>query len=106
MVHAGLVPGIPIEKQDPYQLLNIRSVRDDGTGSEEMADGRLWGSIWQGPETVVFGHNARRGLQQYPYAIGIDTGCVYGGQLTACLLPDREIVSVRAKQSYAPKRKP
>ena len=32
---------------------------------------------------VIYGHDARRGPQDHrPYTLGLDTGCVYGGQLT------------------------
>ena len=46
------------------------------------------------------GHDADRGRQQYEHAIGLDTGCVYGGKMTACILPDRRLVSVNAKREY------
>jgi hypothetical protein len=100
VVHAGLVPGVPLEAQTPETLLNLRTIRPDGTGSRAANDGVLWGSVWRGPETVVFGHHARAGLQQHPFAIGLDTGCVYGGRLTAYLLPERRFVSVPARRAY------
>jgi hypothetical protein len=102
VVHAGLVPGIPLERQDPEMLMNLRTIRPDGTGSRRRNDGVLWGSVWPGPELVLFGHYAAQGLQQHPHAIGLDTGCVYGGRLTACLLPEQRFVSVAAKRAYAP----
>lgn len=102
VVHAGLVPQIPIEQQQPVMLMNLRSIRPDGSGSKKPNDGELWGKLWLGPELVLFGHHAGAGLQVYPHAIGLDTGCVYGGKLSACILPERHIVSVPARRQYAP----
>lgn len=101
IVHAGLVPGVKLEDQDPRMLLNIRTLRRDGSGSTEGDDGVLWGTRWRGPELVVFGHHARAGLQQHPFALGLDTGCVYGRELTACIFPGRTLVSVPARKAYA-----
>lgn len=101
VVHAGLLPGVPLQKQDPELLMNMRAIRSDGTASKVPGDGVLWGSLWQGPELVLFGHHAGQGLQQHPFAIGLDTGCVYGGRLTACVLPERRLVSVAAARQYA-----
>jgi len=102
VVHAGLEPGKPLAAQDPELLLNIRTIRPDGSGSRGRDDGVLWGSSWPGPELVLFGHHASAGLQRHPFAIGLDTGCVYGNQLTACVLPERRIVSVPARHVYQP----
>lgn len=102
VVHAGIVPGIPLERQDPNMLLNLRTIRPDGRGSRGEDDGVLWGTLYEGPELIVFGHHARAGLQRHPFAIGLDTGCVYGGRLTACVLPEARLVSVPARRAYVP----
>lgn len=104
-VHAGLVPGIPLAAQRPSDLMNLRSIREDGTPTKKL-DGRPWGSVWQGPERVVYGHDAVRGLQLYPFATGLDTGCVYGRKLTGLILPERRLVSVDAHRAYTPMEKP
>lgn len=102
VVHAGLVPGTPLAAQDRDMLINIRTIRPDGTGSQRPDDGVLWGSLWRGPELVLFGHHATAGLQRHAFALGLDTGCVYGRELTACILPERRIVSVPARRVYVP----
>lgn len=101
VVHGGLVPGVPIAQQKPDDMLNMRSIRPDGSASKRIEEGVPWGSTWPGPPHVYFGHDAVRGLQQHPFATGLDSGCVYGGRLTACVLPARELVSVKAKRTYA-----
>ncbi len=104
VVHAGLVPGIPLDEQDPKHMSTMRSLRDDGSPSKRIEDGIPWASAWPGPELVIFGHDAVRGLQQYPHALGLDTGCVYGGALTACALPSRRLISVPAQRDWCPVR--
>ncbi len=102
VVHAGLVPGVALAAQAPDLLMNMRTLRPDGTGSRRAEDGVLWGTAWPGPTLVVFGHHATAGLQRHPYAVGLDTGCVYGGNLTAYVLPDDRFISVAAREAYAP----
>lgn len=100
VVHAGLVPGLPLELQEPDTLMNIRSIRADGSASSRKDEGRPWASVWQGPEQVIFGHDAVSGLQRRSFATGLDTGCVYGRELTALVLPENTLVSVPAKRAY------
>ncbi|OIW31246.1 Metallo-dependent phosphatase [Coniochaeta ligniaria NRRL 30616] len=158
IVHAGLVPGVPLEKQDLRAAMNMRSlvypaegVRRDRvreqleedlkakiektsrgrkvTGKLEVKgeqvdeelerlekemgwdremdrrvwfpvdgrDGEPWSEVWSrymsGKEeeadrtVVVYGHDAKAGLRvEGRYAFGLDSGCVYGKQLTALVL--------------------
>lgn len=100
VVHAGVVPGVPVEQQRPEDLMTMRTLRSDGSASSKLEDGARWATLWEGPERVIFGHDAISGLQIERFATGLDTGCVYGGSLTAVLLPERRIVSVDAKRAY------
>jgi bis(5'-nucleosyl)-tetraphosphatase (symmetrical) len=54
--------------------------------------------------TVVFGHWSTLGLVQRPNLIGLDTGCVWGGALSAVRLADRRVFQVRCPQARAPGR--
>jgi len=100
VVHAGVVPGKPLEKQHPEDLMTMRTLCPEGTGSPRLEDGTLWAKSYRGPEHVVFGHDAISGLQREPFATGLDTGCVYGRTLTALVLPGNELVSVQARRAY------
>lgn len=100
IVHGGFVPGVPLEKHDPKLLLNLRTLTPQGTGSTKATGGQLWATNYEGPPFVLFGHHALAGLQKHPWAVGLDTGCVYGKQLTACVLPERSLVSVPARKAY------
>jgi len=101
VIHGGMVAGVPVEKQERAHLLAMRSVTGDGRPSKRI-EGVPWASLWTGPERVVFGHDAIRGLQQHALATGLDTGCVYGRALTALWLPQNRLVSVDARRAYAP----
>jgi Calcineurin-like phosphoesterase len=108
IIHAGVLPGLPIEKQDPQTLLHIRSVSVKTVktrtvrGSTKKQTGAFvrWGALYEGPPHIVFGHNALGGLQLHPWATGLDTGCVYGGRLTAMVLAEGQKIprSMPARQ--------
>jgi hypothetical protein len=110
VVHAGVVPGVALAAHDAWALTNIRSVDAAGRASEKPG-AESWAASYSGAPHIVFGHDARRGLQLHPWATGLDTGCVYGGSLTALVLPAGEtipfpkdrrelLVSVRARAQY------
>lgn len=59
-----------------------------------------WADEYRGKAKVVYGHTPVPEAQWLNRTIDIDTGCVFGGKLTALRYPEEEIVSVKAKQIY------
>ncbi|MBX3224189.1 MAG: serine/threonine protein phosphatase [Labilithrix sp.] len=90
VVHAGIDPALPFERQSPDTLLRIRTVTAPGSARGQGAV--LWGTRYTGPPHILFGHNAAPGLQLHEWATGLDTGCVYGGRLTAMVLAEGQRV--------------
>jgi len=91
-VHAGIDPRIhSIRRQSAHDLLTIR-----------IPEGMdvPWYEAYTGESLIVFGHWARRDPVVRTNAIGIDTGCIYGGSLTALILPERRLISVPAAQEH------
>jgi len=60
-----------------------------------------WVKRYRGEAAVVHGHTPVREPQWRNNTIDIDTGCVFGGRLTALRWPERELVSVPAARVYA-----
>lgn len=59
-----------------------------------------WDHFWNGPRTVVFGHWAQRGLVRGRWARGLDTGCVWGGALTAWVAEEDRVLEEPAAAPY------
>ena len=97
VIHAGLRPNISLEKQKVEDLTEIRQLN---------AQGLPWYDAYSDPKLIVFGHWVRREPLIRPNAIGLDTGCVYGGRLSALILPEQKIISVPAKKAYTIRSKP
>lgn len=86
-VHAGVEPGVPLQRQEASKLLNIR--------------GRFLKKPHGLPFTVVHGHTPTDGRPRLgPGRVGVDTGAYYTGILTAVVIePDqggRRFISVTA----------
>lgn len=98
VVHAGLRPNVELYSQTTGDLTRLRTLG----GDRESDEGTPWYHVYYGEKTVLFGHwpapEPRRGKK----AIGLDTGCVYGYNLTAYIIETDEFVSVPALHAYDP----
>ena len=65
-----------------------------------------WARDYRGTATVVYGHTPAPTAEWINNTICVDTGCVFGGALTALRWPTRELVSVPAAREYYPPARP
>ena len=65
-----------------------------------------WADDYRGSAAVVYGHTPVAEPEWVNDTINIDTGCVFGGALTALRWPERELVSVKAARTYYEPAKP
>jgi serine/threonine protein phosphatase 1 len=110
-VHAGFLPQIPWQSQSLETVTQIQVVDQQGRAKKrsQAPNAAPWADDWakrwhaDDPDRpfVVYGHTPRPQILQRNGSIGIDTGCVYGGYLTAFILEDAKIVQVRAQKAYA-----
>jgi len=59
-----------------------------------------WAAEYRGKAMVVYGHTPVAEPEWLNRTINIDTGCVFGGKLTALRYPERELMSVSALRTY------
>lgn len=105
VAHAGLkeeMIGKPLSRNIAHFVLS-----GETTGTFHN-DGRPirrdWAKTYRGQPWVVYGHTPT----EEPYVVNrtanIDTGCVFGGSLTAFRFPELTVVSVASQQPYSPER--
>jgi protein phosphatase len=100
VAHAGL--------KEEYQGRASKTVRDfalygDVTGETDEEGFPIrgnWAADYRGAATVVYGHSVVTSPEWLNNTINIDTGCAFGGALTALRYPERQLVSVPARAVY------
>jgi diadenosine tetraphosphatase ApaH/serine/threonine PP2A family protein phosphatase len=126
LVHAGLFPGKTIEEQVKDKELRDKIIRlrwvdqdgdfvplEDDTAPTGPPGSRPWMDVYDGPYNVVYGHavhsletpkvnNRSQGVKTY----GIDTGCCFGGRLSALVVEGKKVYfeQTKAKKAYATMR--
>lgn len=59
-----------------------------------------WAELYRGTQAIVYGHTPTHAPNWVNNTICIDTGCVFGGSLTAVRFPERQLVSVAATRLH------
>jgi hypothetical protein len=98
VVHAGVRPGVPLRRQLASDLTEIRTLGANPSSRK----GVPWYAVYRGRRIVLFGHWPAKEPRLAPRAIGLDTGCVYGGRMTGYIIELNQLVSVPARRSYVP----
>ncbi len=65
-----------------------------------------WAAEYRGQAMVVYGHTPVPAPEWLNHTVNLDTGCVFGGRLTALRYPEKEFVSVAARQTYCEPSRP
>ncbi len=116
ILHGGILPGMELDKLDAAGKKEITLIRyvDKALNpipwSDQKNRFRFWSEIYEGYEGfIVAGHHPFPEPKVDKYAMDIDTGCVYGGKLTAAVFEVNKnkidtkrvkLVSQKAKRDY------
>ncbi len=112
-VHGGFLPQMQVNAEEVERakdaIVELRWIRRKNGDwkpvpkDRKKKDDVLWSEKWKGERFVLYGHTPLRAPKFDEHALGLDTGCVYGGSLTAAVWAGGQwkIESVKAKRKYA-----
>lgn len=105
VVHGGLDPSIPdVEDNDPWSVMNMRHIDGDNVPSKDKLkhnsdeNAKNWTTAYSNQSkdntTVYYGHDASRGVTNDKKTIGLDSGCVYGRQLSVMEIKSQTLTQI------------
>jgi protein phosphatase len=106
VAHAGLKEELQGRVSGPVRSFALFG---DVTGAKDelgLPVRRNWAAEYEGRAAVVYGHTPVATADWVNRTINLDTGCVFGGRLTALRWPEKELVSVPARGTYAVPARP
>jgi len=95
VAHAGLPEALQNDRPEDEHARRWFAL--NGCYPEQGHRRANWGREYRGDRKVVYGHTPNEDPRWVNGTLCIDTGCVYGGSLTALRYPEMEVVSIEAK---------
>ena len=95
VVHGGVDPRKGLGDHESDEFLTMRSLTPDGSYERPY-----WFEEYEDSPRVFFGHTVLAMPYESPGAVGLDTGCVYGCELTAYRVGTGEFVTVTPEETY------
>lgn len=105
LAHAGLKERLHGSDSEKARKLAVNGQTTGKTDEYGVPIRYNWAKDYRGNALVVYGHTPVAEPLWLNNTVDIDTGCVYGGYLTALRYPEREMLQVAAKVIYYPSRK-
>lgn len=106
VAHAGILEEMIGRETPAVREFCLYGDTDGETDETGLVVRYHWAANYAGETAVIYGHTPVSEPGWVNNTLCIDTGCVFGGSLTALRWPEREIVSVPARQMYAKPGRP
>jgi protein phosphatase len=106
VAHAGMP--LPLQGQETPRARSF-ALYGETTGGTDVYGLPVrgnWALRYRGRAAVVYGHTPVAEPCWLHNTLNIDTGCVFGGRLTALRYPERQLVAVPARRAYASTARP
>jgi polynucleotide kinase-phosphatase len=100
VAHAGLREDLQGRASGQVRSFALYGDTTGETDEQGLPVRRNWAAEYRGSALVIYGHTPVARLAWLNNTLNIDTGCVFGGALTALRYPERELVSVPARRQY------
>lgn len=106
VAHAGIREDLIGQRDDQVQSFVLFGDTTGKTDEYGLPVRRNWAANYKGKALIVYGHTPQPEPVWLNNTVNIDTGCVFGGALTALRYPERELVSVPARWTYSESTRP
>jgi len=100
IAHAGLKEALQGRASAAARAFALHGELTGERDAEGLPIRRNWAKEYSGKALVVYGHTPVAEAMWLNNTVNIDTGCVYGGHLTALRYPERETISIAANAIY------